>query len=269
MTPRCENDRQEKPNKELNPKRPAFMIQIEHRHFASQTDNEHEHTAFTPADSPASDSKRHPKWFSAYAVGSSSLILILVGVLIFNHPASKTESISDLKERTAAYEIQGKAQTALLEKQRVAAEQEASRRVTEAKRRAALARIEGLEGQAAVLRQSLAATETEKAAYSTKITDYAMDHKAAILAMGITVASGIVVTDKTNNLTDNQKTAATISGLISGGYALYNYKECMEVADQMAKAATMQATYDSRIAKTRQQLSSLQSQIADERKQLE
>jgi hypothetical protein len=197
------------------------------------------------------------------------LILILLGVLIFNHPASKMESISDLKERTAAYETQGKAQVAFLEKQRVAAEQEASRRVTEARRRAALARIEGLEGQAAVLRQALAATETEKAAYSTKIADYAMDHKAVILAMGITVASGIVATDKTNNLTDDQKTAATISALISGGYALYNYKECMEVADQMAKAATMQATYDSRIAKTRQQLSSLQSQIAEEKKQLE
>jgi colicin import membrane protein len=222
---------------------------------------------------------RHPKWFSVYAIGSSSLILILLGVLVFRHPDSSRESVADEKQRTAEIEKQGKAQRELLEQQRlaaeqqsqrqaaeakaqrdlleqqrIAAEQQAQRRAAEAKRASALARIQGLEGQLAVLRQSLATTVAEKDDYTTKVKDYAMDHKAA---------------DQSDRFTDDQKKVAGVGAVVAGLYALSNHEECAEVANQMAKAVTIQSDYDQRINTARQQISSLQSQIDEEKKQLE
>jgi hypothetical protein len=237
---------------------------------------------------------RHPKWFSVYAIGSSSLILILLGVLVFRHPDSSRESVADEKQRTAEIEKQGKAQRELLEQQRlaaeqqsqrqaaeakaqrdlleqqrIAAEQQAQRRAAEAKRASALARIQGLEGQLAVLRQSLATTVAEKDDYTTKVKDYAMDHKAAIAALGITVGGAAVAADQSDRFTDDQKKVAGVGAVVAGLYALSNHEECAEVANQMAKAVTIQSDYDQRINTARQQISSLQSQIDEEKKQLE
>jgi septal ring factor EnvC (AmiA/AmiB activator) len=176
---------------------------------------------------------RHYKWFWAYAIGSSFLIVILLVILVVKSTDSPHEPIADAKQRTV-----------------------------ESERQTTLSRIEGLERQLSTLRQSLAVVEGEKAAYQAKVKDYAMDHKLAILAIGGTVAGTAIALDKGDTFSDDQKTIAGWTAAAAATYALFNHQEIIEVTDRMTKAATMIADFDSRIEQTRQQLSTLESQLA-------
>lgn len=204
-----------------------------------------------PTDTRLVSPQKKSGWLLAYAIVSSAIVVVLLFGFLLRHSTPSQESIVDLKERTAEYEKQEKM------------------RAGEAKRRAAMARLQGLEGQLAILRQSLVATQSEKAAYSTKIRDYALDHKLAIAAMGITVGGAGVATDGSGRFTDDQKTVAGIGAGIAGLYALANYEECAEVADRMAKAAAIQSDFDRRIKSTEKQIAALKAEIDSERKQLE
>lgn len=178
-------------------------------------------------DQPVSQNQ---KWFWVYAIGSSVLILFL---LLRHTDNSPRESLGDTKQRTA-----------------------------EVERQAQLARIDGIERQISILRQSITATQAEKAAFSSRMKDYAMDHKLAIAAMGVTVAGAGVALSDGDQFNDDQKTVAGISALVAGLYAISNHEECLEVADRMAKAATMRADYDRRLADAEEQIANLQKQIA-------
>jgi hypothetical protein len=182
---------------------------------------------------PHAPSTKSYKWFWVYAIVSSIVILFL----LFRPAASgPREPIANTKERT-----------------------------TENAKQAALARIEGLERQAATARQTLAVVEAEKASYQTKVKDYAMDHKMAILAIGGTVAGTVIALDKENKFTEDQKTAAGWTAAALAAYALFNHEEIIEVTDRMTKAAAMISDYDKRIAEARQQVSSLDSQLQREK----
>ncbi len=67
------------------------------------------------------------------------------------------------------------------------------------------------------------------------------------------------------NFSDDEKGVADISAVVAGLYALSNVDECAEVADRMAKAATIQKDYDRRIASLRRQVGALQAQIIREK----
>lgn len=182
-------------------------------------------------------STRHYKWFWVYAIGSSLLIVILLVILLVKGTDSPREPIADTKQRTVEIE-----------------------------RQTTLSRIEGLERQLSTLRQSLGVVEAEKAAYQAKVKDYAMDHKLAILAIGGTVAGTAIALDKGDTFTSDQKTLAGWTAAAAATYALFNHEEIIEVTDRMTKAATMIADFDSRIEQTRQQLSTLESQLAQAKK---
>ena len=187
---------------------------------------------------PNAPSTKSYKWFWVYAIVSSVLILFL----LFKPapaPSGPRESMENTRERTV-----------------------------ENAKQATLARIEGLERQTATWRQTLAQVEAEKASYQTKVKDYAMDHKMAILAIGGTVAGTAIALDTENNFTEDQKTLAGWTAAVLAAYALFNHEEIIEVTDRMTKAAAMIADYDNRIAETRKQLSSLESQLAREKKML-
>lgn len=192
-----------------------------------------------PSAQITSPSSRHYKWFWVYAIGSSFLIIILL-ILLFKPATSSRESIGDTKERTV-----------------------------ENAKQATLARIEGLERQLGTLRQTLAVVEAEKASYQTKMKDYAMDHKMAILAIGGTVAGTAIALDKGDTFTEDQKTIAGWTAAAAAAYALFNHEEIIEVTDRMTKAAAMISDYDNRIKQSRQQVSSLELQLAREKKALE
>ncbi|MFT4175788.1 MAG: hypothetical protein QM627_03955 [Luteolibacter sp.] len=178
-----------------------------------------------------------------------STFVLLIIVIVTWTSGESTESLADVKARTVE-----------LEKQRIAAEQEA-------KRRSAITRIEGLENQLSILGQSLAATQVEKDAHATKMKDYAMDHKMAIAAMGIAAGSGAVaLSDKSS---DDEKTVAGIGAAAAGIYVLANASECAEVADRISKAKAMEADYDAKISKTKSTISSLQSRIDKEKADLQ
>jgi hypothetical protein len=187
---------------------------------------------------PNAPSTKSHKWFWIYAIVSSVLILFLLLRPALT-PSGPWESIASTKERT-----------------------------TENAKQAALARIEGLERQAATVRQTLAVVEAEKASYQTKVKDYAMDHKMAILAIGGTVAGTAIALDKENNFTEDQKTVAGWTAAVLATYALFNHEEIIEVTDRMTKAAAMISDYDKRIAEARQQISQLNSQLEREKKAL-
>jgi hypothetical protein len=183
-------------------------------------------------------STKSHKWFWVYAIVSSVLILFLLLRLALL-PSGPRESLATMRERT-----------------------------TENAKQATLARIEGLERQAATVRQTLAVVQAEKASYETKVKDYAMDHKMAILAIGGTVAGTAIALDKEHNFTEDQKTVAGWTAAVLATYALFNHEEIIEVTDRMTKAAAMISGYDKRIAEARQELSSLESQLAEEKKAL-
>jgi hypothetical protein len=184
-----------------------------------------------------------------YVIGSSVLIFLLLCVVLFGKAGSDSneqeavappvESVKDAKLRTAEF----------------------------AKQRQ-IAKIAGLEGQLSTLRRSLAAAEAEKAAHATRVKAYAMDHKMAIAALGITVAGAGVALEDNGNFTEDQKTVAGVSAVVAGLYVLANGEECAEVTDRMAKAATMQSDYETRIKALRGKVSVLQSQIAREKRLL-
>lgn len=180
-------------------------------------------------------STRHYKWFWVYAISSSLIIIIL----LFKHAGSSRESVGDEKQRTVEIEKQ-----------------------------TTLARIQGLERQLSISRQSLAVIEAEKAAYQAKVKDYAMDHKLAILAIGGTVAGTAIALDKGDTFTSDQKTIAGWTAAAAATYALFNHEEILEVTDRMTKAATMITDFDGRINQTRQQISTLESQLEQARKGL-
>jgi septal ring factor EnvC (AmiA/AmiB activator) len=184
---------------------------------------------------PAAQPAKSYKWFWVYAIVSSGLILFLLLKPAIAPPGPR-ESMENTRERTA-----------------------------EGVKQARLARIEGLERQRATWQQTLAQTEAEKASYQTKVNDYAMDHKMAILAIGGAVAGTAIALDKGNNFTDDQKTVAGWTAAFLGLYALSNHEEIIEVTDRMTKAAAMIADYDKRIAEARKQLSSVESQLAQEK----
>lgn len=191
------------------------------------------------AHPPAAPSAKSYKWFWVYAIVSSGLIVFLLlrpGTAPAPGPG---ESMENTRERTA-----------------------------QSTKQATLARIEGLERQTATWRQTLAQVEAEKASYQTKVKDYAMDHKMAILAIGGTVAGTAIALDTEKKFTENQRTAAGWTAAFLALYALSNHEEIMEVTDRMTKAAAMIADYDKRIAEAQRELSALESQLAREKKAL-
>lgn len=217
------------------------------------------------------------KWLPIYAVGSAILILVLIGLLFSKrsdtNQTSRTvdlaEPVVDTKARSAELEKQRETQAKMLEQQRIAAEQDARRQEQEMQRRATAARIQDLEQRLSAVRRSLAATQTEKAAHSTQVKSYAMNHKMAIAALGITVAGAGVALDASDKFSGDQKNVAAVSAVIAGLYAVSNHEECLEVADKMARAAVMEADYDSRIEDAQEQISAFQAQITKGRSALE
>ena len=204
-------------------------------------------------------------WIMIYAIGSSIFSLILFAVLMVggrsraslsSHHVPRTTPVSQSRAEVTGTAAKNKAsanqQTAVLAR-------------SAANRRSALMRIQGLENHVATLRQSLSSTEMEKSRHAIRVKAYAMDHKAAIAAMGIAVGGISSAADRKNDLNDDQKAVAAVLGVGAGLYALANGEECMEVADKMAKAAVIQADYDRRIKHLGRQISKSLTTIAKER----
>ncbi len=194
-------------------------------------------------------------WIMTYAIGSSILSLILFVVLIAAGRSRASDTSRRVPEENFAPQSQGAISSTVSGGKSVVDQHSAALAKADANRRSALMRVQGLERHVATLRQSLSAAETEKSRYATRVKAYAMDHKAAIAAMGIAVGGISSAADRKNNLNDDQKTVAAVLGVGAGLYALANGEECMEVADQMAKAAVIQADHDRRIKELQRQMS--------------
>lgn len=262
--------------------------------------------------SAAVASQQPRSWLPVYVVASSTLIVILLGVLIFGRPSSGNQNaqaaglaeaaaLNEAKKMTEELEKQQKAQSEMLERQRIADAQrkvdderrkadeekrkaeeekrrieeiaqrkaEQERLAKEAKRNAAIARIDGVERQLAAVRQAIQQTESDQEDYSTKVKEYAMDHKLAIAALGLTVGGGAVALDESDKFNNDQKAVAKGAAVLGGLYAITHHEECIEVANTMAKVATIQADYNARIKSSQQKAASLQSQITALKKELE
>ncbi len=190
----------------------------------------------------------------------------------------RTDSSNEARRISAELEKQRKANAELLERQslaeqqrKVAAEQErkdaAAARLAEQQaqsrqsaRNATLAKIEGLERQLAQARQILAQTQAAQADYTRQVKEYAMEHKLAIAALGITLGGGAIAMSDSKEFTSDQQTVAGGAAVLGGLYAITHHEECLEVANTMAKVATIQADYEKQVKDVQRQASSLQSQ---------
>lgn len=199
-----------------------------------------------------------------YAAGSSLLVVVLLVVLLRGSRADGRAPTAS-KQSAARLETGDKGKAQRSQERELAARADSVRKAAEVKRQAALARIQSLERHAGTLRQTLAQTEAAKSTHATKVKAYAMDHKAAIAAMGIAVGGVATAADRDNKLNDNQKAVLGILGVGAGLYALSHHEECLEVANRMTKAAAIQKDFEARIIRTRKELSSLMTQIASER----
>ncbi|WP_395752135.1 hypothetical protein [Prosthecobacter sp.] len=185
-----------------------------------------------------------------------------------------------LEQQRIAGEQEIARQTKLLEQQRIAAEQEAARQARrleeqriaaekQARNRMILARIEGLESEISVLRRDMTATENQRADHQTRVTEYMMDHKMAIAALAAGAAGAGVAMDNNNEFSDDAKAIGGVTATIAVLWAIANHEEVLEVADCMAKASAVQTDYKNRISRMSQRVTTLHSQIAQEKRNLE
>lgn len=208
-------------------------------------------TSISSVNNPSISKRRVPKLLAIIAISLAALVCIFLIIKSSGGLVSQTSlggitsshSLADDKSRTAELERQRQMQAKLLREQRITAE------------------VVGIEGQLAVLRQSLSVTQAELAAHLTKTNHYAMQHKAAIAAMGASVVGAVAALDDSSKLNDDQKTGAGLVSVAGGLYALFNAEECAQVVDEMARSASLQADYESRISKTKSEIRQLQSRI--------
>jgi len=205
---------------------------------------------------------------TAWAVGSRNTSApASIATALASASSQESRLAVEQRQLAASQDLQRQAQ--MLEQQRVAAEQEAIRQAKEAKNRATLARIEGLESELSLLRRDITATENQQADHQTKVNDYMMDHKMAIAALAAGVAGAGVALDEQNEFSDDAKTLGGVTAFIAGIWALANHEEVIEVADRMAKASAMQTDYKNRIDRMKQRVVNLNSQVSQEKLNLD
>ncbi len=263
----------------------------------------HSSSASTQTSSPRRISpveKFHIITTSVAVTIAVGILIWLAGTLLESHPVatlrdeSSTSSTSPIQEERRTYELRQQAlvkeqehkaklseqqriaaqqeqerQAKLLDQQRIASEQEAARQAKEARQRMALARIEGLENEASILRRDITATENQQADHQTRVNEYMMDHKMAIAALAAGVAGAGVAFDESNEFSEDAKGLGGATAVIAGLWALANYEEVIEVADRMAKASAMQNDYKNRIDRMKQRVITLNSQVSQEKRNLE
>ncbi|MFK7821369.1 MAG: hypothetical protein AB8G99_21820 [Planctomycetaceae bacterium] len=211
-------------------------------------------------------------WIVVYAIGSSCFAFLLLGILIVgvlvrsSGPAQASEPQRTRLTQTGLIKAGNSSPDVVTTKTPAVAKPTPQHTpAVSLKQTLAAQKIAGLESHLMKLRGLLLQTEAEKAAHLSRIKAYALDHKAAIAAMGVTLGGVAVASDKKQRLTKDQKTAVGVATAVGGLYALMNGKECMEVADQMTKAAAIQSDYDSRIKNLKTQIANCRALIAKER----
>lgn len=113
----------------------------------------------------------------------------------------------------------------------------------------------------AMLQQILYQQESALAKYKGDVQRYMMQHKMAVASIAGTAGGGAIALDPDNEFTEDAQALAGVVGVVAGLYAISNFDEVQEVADQMIQADAHVKNLESQIAATKLRISAEMSSI--------
>lgn len=120
----------------------------------------------------------------------------------------------------------------------------------------------------AFLSQKLTEQRTELAEYESRVKAYLLNHKMAVAALALGLGGTAVAYDPNNEFSDDAQQIAGIGAILAGLYAINNFSEVAEVADQIAQADSHVKSLTSQIAASEKQISIESEPLAQQQQSL-
>jgi anti-sigma factor RsiW len=140
-----------------------------------------------------------------------------------------------------------------------AARQEAARQ--EAERRQRLHTAELLENRVAKLQQTLDEMTARSNELDTRVHQYMMEHKEAVIALAAGVGGSGVALDSSNQYSDEARMVGGIAAGLALVWAVQHPDEIREVAESLATASTTRADYTRQMEDLRRTIAEEQAKI--------